>query len=88
MNAKDIIDNLSTRLGITKKLAHDALANIVDQIRSCATDREDVYIKGLGVFKVKDYPEHWGRDPRTGEKMRVAAKTRLTFRPSGCLRDI
>jgi DNA-binding protein HU-beta len=44
-------------------------------------------IPGFGKFKVKASPERDGRNPATGEAIKIAASKKLTFAPATALKD-
>ncbi len=47
---------------------------------------EEVRVKGLGTFVVRHLPARKGRNPRTGEKIAIAASVGVTFRPAKALK--
>jgi len=57
-------------------------------IRSEAAAAEaETSIPRFGKFKVKATPEREGRNPGTGEKMKIAASRKLAFTPAKALKD-
>jgi integration host factor subunit alpha len=48
---------------------------------------EDVLISGFGKFSVKKKASRKGRNPATGEQLPLDARTVVTFRCSGVMRD-
>lgn len=83
MNKTQLVDCVKTKLGegATKKQAEDALKAVLDAItESVAKDK--VQIIGFGTFETKTRPARTGRNPRTGEEMKIAASTTLAFKPA------
>ena len=80
MNKLELINNLKEERQITKKeaavIVHQFFGKI--SIELVAGDR--VELRGLCSFSVKEYDSYKGRNPRTGERVQVAAKKLLFFK--------
>lgn len=91
MNKTDLIDSLSHRAGISKAEAQrcvDALFDAPEGIISRALQRHDkVQITGFGTFEIRRRGARAGRNPRTGEPIRIGASTTATFRAGKGLKD-
>jgi DNA-binding protein HU-beta len=44
-------------------------------------------VPGFGKFKVKETPAREGRNPATGETIKIAASKKLTFTPAKAVKD-
>lgn len=87
MNQPDLINMLAARTGLSKRdVANviDALADVVPAVLSMG---DDVRIFGLGIFKSTPRAASEGRNPRTGEKIQIAASTQAKFSPAKALKD-
>ena len=60
---------------------------LLEVIKSKLSSGEDVLISSFGKFCVKEKRERKGRNPATGEKMKLAARRVVTFKCSGKLRQ-
>lgn len=80
MNKADVIDRLTMRIG-DKRVAEAALDGIVDIITRSVTSGEKVSITGFGTFEKVNRKARKARNPRTGEKVRVAKSSAPKFRP-------
>jgi len=87
MNKADIVSKVQTTLGTTKADAERAMETIIDNITSALKSGEEVSIAGLGIFVAKARPARTGRNPRTGETIRIAATRTPKFRPAKALKD-
>lgn len=87
MNKADIIDKVSGVLGTTKADAERAMECVIDSIVSSLKSGDEVSIAGLGIFSTKARPAREGRNPRTGETIRIAASRTAKFRPAKALKD-
>ena len=82
MNKLDLIEKLKAEADLTKKEAATAVAYVFNEM-SCALAKEDrVEIRGLCSFYIKEYQGYAGRNPRSGEKVKVASK-KLPFFKAG-----
>ena len=79
MNTVDLAAQLAEAHELPKSKAKafldDALAAILDAVRS----GDEVSLAGFGKFSVKSRPARKGRNPATGESIKIAASKRLTF---------
>jgi integration host factor subunit beta len=61
------------------------VATVFDQITEALARGQRVELRGFGAFSVKRREARLGRNPRTGEEVRVSAKAVPAFRTSGML---
>ena len=82
MNKSQLISAVAEQTNVTKtdvKRVVDSLFAIAEQ--KLAAD-EKIVISGFGVFSVTEVAERMGRNPRTGEQVRIAARRNVRFRSS------
>jgi len=87
MNKADIVDKVHGVLGGTKADAERAVECMIDCIHAGLKKGDEVSIAGLGIFVTKARPARDGRNPRTGESIRIAATRTAKFRPAKALKD-
>jgi DNA-binding protein HU-beta len=87
MNHSDLIDHIATAQEMGKADAKKLLDSIFAAIADAAGKDGEVSINGFGKFKVTDSPERDGRNPATGEAMKIKASRRFSFTPSKTLKD-
>ena len=87
MNKAGIVEAVSAVLGGTKKSAEDAVEAVFDTITKTLSKGEEVSITGFGVFLTKKRAARMGVNPRTGEKVQIAATTTPKFRAGKSLKD-
>jgi integration host factor subunit beta len=78
MNKLELIDTLKDECQISKKEAAAVVDMFFDQISAALAEGDRIEIRGLCSFFVKEYQSYRGRNPRTGETVKVAPK-RLPF---------
>ena len=80
MHKMGIVDMVHAKLGGTKKSAEDAVDTVFDTITKGLSQGEEVAISGLGSFFVKKRSARMGVNPRTGQKIQIAATQTPKFR--------
>lgn len=62
--------------------AEDIVDSIINTIVATLTDGTDVILSGFGTFKIKTRKARIGRNPATGESVKISAKKVVTFKPA------
>lgn len=83
-----IIEEISSKDGFTKKKSIEIVETLLDIIKSTLESGDDVLISGFGKFCVKKKKERRGRNPATGDDMMLSARNVVTFKCSSKLRDM
>ena len=81
MNKIDLIGALKERNGISRSEAWKVVELFFDSIAGILAKGERVEIRGLCSFFVKHYKSYAGRNPKTGETVRVKPKKLPYFKP-------
>ncbi|HEX9887824.1 MAG TPA: HU family DNA-binding protein [Longimicrobiales bacterium] len=91
MNKSDLVDALADRTGMTKadaSRAVDAMFSTDDGVIAKALKKGDrVQITGFGTFEAKSRKARTGRNPRTGQTIKIAATKTPSFRAGKGLKD-
>ncbi len=87
MNKADIVSKVQAVLGSTKADAERAVETFIECVATGLKNGDDVSVAGLGIFVAKARPARTGRNPRTGETIRIAATRTPKFRPAKGLKD-
>ncbi len=88
MNKSELIKAVATEAGLTQTQASGALDAVINVVTNALKDGEQVAIAGFGTFLAKHREAREGRNPRTGEKVAIAAKTSASWKPSSALKDL
>lgn len=83
----DLIHKLYETQDLTKMQATDAVETFLRIAKSCLENGNDLLLSGFGKFNVKEKKARRGRNPQTGDALMLDARTVVTFKPSGILRD-
>jgi len=81
MTKSELVTQVAQRLpSITLKDAEIIVDTLLESMTDALAQGDGIEIRGFGSLKVKDRPEREGRNPRTGESVRIPAKKSLHFR--------
>lgn len=80
MKKKDIVENLAKTFSIPQKLANSIVNAFFESIIESLKKGEEVQLRGLGAFKIRERKERMGRNPKTGEKVKVSSKKIVYFK--------
>ena len=86
MNKGDLINEVAKLVG-TKKEAQAAVECVFDSITKALKKRGQVALAGFGTFKVAKRKARTGRNPKTGEEIKIAAKSVPKFTAGKALKD-
>ena len=79
MNKTELIEKIAAGSGLKKAEAKDALEVTLRELKSALVAGEKIQLVGFGTFATKERPARQGVNPRTGEKVELAAKTVVKF---------
>jgi len=74
MNKSDLIGVLRRDTGLTLTKADEVINTIFNRMSDALAKGDRVEIRGFGSFKVKQYDGYTGRNPKTGELIKVKPK--------------
>ncbi len=80
MNKLELISALRNKCQISKNEAATIVDLFFRKISDALAEGDRVEIRGLCSFNVKEYDSYQGRNPRTGESVKVAAKKMPFFK--------
>ena len=87
MNKTELINAVAAKAEISKKDAEKALAAVLGSIEDALKAGDKVQLIGFGTFEVKAAAEREGRNPKTGETIKIAASKKPAFSASKALKD-
>ena len=87
MNKVEIVDAIAKDTGLTKKDAEAALKSFVDTVTKELTKGHSVQLIGFGSFDVGKRAARTGRNPKTGETIKIAASKAPKFKAGKALKD-
>jgi len=80
MNKTDLVNSMAERAGITKAAAKKALDALLNDIEGALQKGKRVSLVGFGSWSVSRRAAREGRDPRTGQVIKIKAKNVVKFK--------
>lgn len=80
MNKADLIDAMAEDAGISKAAAKKALDSFTDNVTGALAKGGRVSLVGFGTFSTSERSAREGRNPQTGKKIQIPAKTVAKFK--------
>ena len=87
MNKGELVEAISKDARITKTQAQDALDAFVKNVQSSLKRSDKVTIVGFGTFSASNRAARMGRNPQTGQPIKIAAKRVAKFSAGKALKD-
>ena len=87
MNKADLVGKVAEKAGLTKKDAEKAINAFVASVQEALVKKDKVQLIGFGTFEVKERAARMGRNPQTGEAIKIAASKAPVFKVGKALKD-
>ena len=81
MTKKEIVKQISEEIGLTQLKTKEIVQKTFDAIIETLVREKRIELRNFGVFEVKKRAARKARNPRTGERVDVAEKYVVTFKP-------
>jgi integration host factor subunit alpha len=82
----DLVDSIYTNLPIDKQKATQIIEDWIELLKEGLEQDSKVMLSGFGVFVVNSKHERIGRNPQTGDRITLAARKVVKFKPSQILK--
>ena len=87
MNKKELIAVVATKADVTKKDAEAVVNAFVEAVTAELKKGEKVQLVGFGTFEVSKRKARTGRNPQTGENIKIKASKAPKFKAGKALKD-
>ena len=87
MNRVELVAEVAKKADLSKKDAEAAVKSVFDAIADALADGDKVQLIGFGTFDVAERAAREGRNPRTGETMKIEASKAPRFKAGKALKD-
>jgi len=87
MNKSELVESLANAKDLTYKKSEEIVNLIFDSMSQTLIEGGRIEIRGFGSFVVKDYKAYMGRNPKTGEVIKVKPKKLPFFKVGKELRE-
>lgn len=88
MNKTELIAAMAEKAGVSKKDAEKVLGAFVDVVGDSLKKGDKIQLVGFGTFETRERAAREGKNPQTGEKIKIAASTVPAFKAGKALKDL
>lgn len=88
MTKADLIDAIYEKVGLSKKESTQIVELIFELMRRALESNQKVKISGFGNFNIRSKNIRRGRNPQTGDEIKISARSVLTFKASPVLKKV
>ena len=87
MNKSDLIDAVAGDADVSKAEAARVVDAVIDSITRALKKGDTVTLEGIGTFQVRERAARSGRNPKTGETIKIDASKNPAFKAGKALKD-
>ncbi len=87
LTLRNIADRLSEMHELPKRQANEMLNQVVEMIAKSLKKGDKIRLTGLGILQVRKRAARMGRNPQTGEPVKIKASKKIAFRAAKDLKD-
>ena len=86
MTKKELIEAIAAKTDSSKAEAERTVSALIEVISETLKKGDSLALPGFGTFKVRERGERTGRNPKTGEELKIAAAKVPAFKPGATLK--
>ena len=79
MTKAQLVSKLADGTGATRRQVDDILSSMIDTVVKTVKKGESVKLPGLGIFRLRKMKARMGRNPQTGEAIKIPARKKVGF---------
>ena len=87
MNRQELVDAMASKANISKKVADAALKGFMESVQDALKKGDKVQLVGFGTFEVAERAAREGKNPQTGEVIKIKASKAPKFKAGKALKD-
>ena len=87
MTKAELVSKIAEKAGLTKADSEKALNAFLSAVEETLVSEGKLTLTGFGTFAVEERKERTGRNPRTGEEIKIPACKVVKFRPGKLLKE-
>ena len=87
MNKTELINAIAEQTGLSKKDTESTINSFVNVVSDELAKKEKVQLVGFGTFETRERASRTGRNPQTGEELKIDAATVPAFKAGKALKD-
>jgi DNA-binding protein HU-beta len=87
MTKAQLVVRLADEVGVSRRQADDLLSSLIGTVVKSVKKGESVKIPGLGIFRLRKMKARMGRNPQTGEPIKIPARKKVGFSVAKTFKD-
>ena len=87
MKKVELVEAVANQTGLTKADVTRTMEALITEIKGALAKGDKVPLVGFGTFAVSKRAAREGRNPRTGETVKIAARNAVSFKAGSALKD-
>ncbi|MPR12240.1 HU family DNA-binding protein [Microvirga tunisiensis] len=87
LTLRTIADTLSEMHELPRRQANEILTQVIELIAKSLKKGDKIRLSGLGILQVRKRAARMGRNPQTGEPIKIKASKKIAFRPAKELKE-
>jgi DNA-binding protein HU-beta len=87
LTLRHIAEQLSEVHDLPKRQANELLTQVIEMITKSLRKGDKIRLSGLGILQVRKRAARTGRNPQTGEPIKIKASKKIAFRPAKELKE-
>jgi len=87
LNKGELISQVAETAGLSKKDAEKAVGAVLDSISGALVKGDKVQLIGFGTFEVRERAARTGRNPKTGDEIKIESSKVPAFKAGKALKD-
>jgi DNA-binding protein HU-beta len=88
MTKAELIDKIASETEVSKALAEKVLNSVTSQVGKCLKKGDKITLTGFGTFSVAKRKARTGRNPQTGQEIKIKATRVPKFKAGKALKDV
>ncbi len=88
MTKNELVDRVAKKVGLTRKTAYETVNTVFANIRDALAKGDKVIITGFGTFKIRTRNTRTGRNPQTGQAIKISGHKLPGFTAGKTLRRL
>ena len=87
MNKAELVNAIANETGLSKKDTEATINSFVNVVSNALVNKDKVQLIGFGTFETRERAARTGRNPQTGEELKIAASVVPAFKAGKALKD-
>ena len=88
MNKQELVAAIAADTGLTKADSEKAVKAFIDVVSKTLKKKDKVQLVGFGTFETTKRAARTGKNPQTGESIKIPASVAPKFKPGKALKDL